>query len=107
MEKRETKPVACSGHYAGKFFVVSGVEDLEMFGVQSGVGAEGEFTEIAFLHFGDQLFVFGAKALEDTGMNDDAELEVRFVAGAFFEDFAELTLDFDAHRDGTLDLAAP
>jgi len=39
-------------------------------------------------------------------MDDDEQLEVRFFAGAFLEDFIELALNFDTHREGALDFPA-
>ena len=52
------------------------------------------------------FLVLGAQALQHGRMHDDAELEVRFVARAFLQDFVELALDFHAHGDGALHLAA-
>ncbi len=52
------------------------------------------------------FLVLGAEAFEHGGVDDDAELEVRLVALPFLEDLAEFALDFDAHGEGALDLAA-
>src|SRR5438552_1934420 len=48
--------------YTREFLICDGVEDFEGFGVEGGVGAEGEFAEVAFFHFDDEFFVFGARA---------------------------------------------
>jgi hypothetical protein len=77
-----------------------------LFGVDGGVRAEEEFTEVAFFHFDDETFVFGAETFVDDGVEDDFELEVGLIAVTFFEDFAEFTLDFDAHGEGAFDFAA-
>ena len=60
--------------------LVRDVDDLELLGVERWFGAEREFAEIALLHFDDELFVFGAEAFQHGRMDDDAQLEVRFVA---------------------------
>jgi hypothetical protein len=52
------------------------------------------------------FLVLGAQPFQHGRMHHDAELEIRFVARAFLQDFLELALDFHAHGDGALDLAA-
>ena len=73
-------PPGRSGADAGEFFVVLDVDDLELFGVHAGIGAEGQFAEVTFLHLDEMFLVLGAQAFEHGGMDDDAELEIRFVA---------------------------
>jgi len=70
--------------------------------MQRGIRAERELAEVSFFHFDQQLFVLGAQALEDAGVDHDAELEIRFVPRSLLEDFAQLALDLDAHGDGAL-----
>ncbi len=57
---------------AGQFLVIGDVDDLELLGVEPGVGAEGEFAEVALLHLNEVLLVLGAEAFEDGGMHHDA-----------------------------------
>src|SRR5208282_3555975 len=94
------------GADVGKFLIGGHVDDLELFGVEVWFRPEGEFAKITLLHFDDELLVLGAQPFQDRRMHGDAELEIRIVARTLFEDFVELALDFDAHGDGTLDLAA-
>src|SRR4051794_25308840 len=95
-----------SGAHAGEFLVCGDVDDFELFGMEARFGAERELSEVALFHFDEVFFVLRAQALEDGGMNDDAQLEIRLVARAPFQDFAELALDLDAHGKCALDLAA-
>src|SRR5271166_5461394 len=86
--------------YAGQLFVGRHIHDLELLRVQRGVRAKQKPPEIAFFHFLNMLLVFSAQALQNRGVDCDAELEVRFVAGPFLEDLAELALDFNTHGQG-------
>lgn len=90
----------------GEFVAGDGVDDLELFRVESGFSPEGEFPVVTFLHFDEDMFVLGSEPFEDGGGDDDPELEVRLIAWAFLEDFGELTLDLDGHGFGALHHAA-
>ena len=67
---------------AGQFFLGGDVDDFKCFGMKCGIGPELQFAEITFLHLDEMFFVFSAQALENRRVNDDAKLEVGFVAGA-------------------------
>jgi len=51
-----------------------------MLGVKCRIGTEREFGRNRFLEFDQQLLVFLPEAFEHGRVDDDAELEVRFVA---------------------------
>src|SRR5207247_2023460 len=91
---------------AGQFFARRYVDDFELFGVQGRLFAEVQLAEIAFLYFDQVLLILGPQAIEDGRMHDDEQLEVGFFARTFLENFIQLTLDFNAHGQGALDLAA-
>src|SRR5438552_6144911 len=55
---------------ARQFFIRRRVEDFELFSVNGGIAAEGEFAEIALLHFDEKFFVFSAQPLQQAGMNN-------------------------------------
>ena len=67
---------------------------------------EGQLPKIALLQIDQQLLVLGSKPVENRRMHDDPKLEIGFIAGAFLENLAQLSLDLDAHRQGTLHLAS-
>src|SRR5690349_19667572 len=90
---------------AGEFFVGGHVDDFECFRVETGVRAEVQFPEVTLFQFDEELFIFSVQALQDRGVYDDAELEVRFVACPSFQNLPKLTLNFDAHGQGALNLA--
>jgi hypothetical protein len=55
------------------FFVRQCVDDLEVLDVIVGVGAEGEFHAVGFLHADQEFGVFRAQPFEDRGVDVDAE----------------------------------
>ena len=59
------------------FFAAEGVDDLEVFEVVAGVGAEGQFHAVEFLDAHEQIGVFAAEAFEDARVDEDADLLVR------------------------------
>src|SRR5260221_11703034 len=66
---------------SGHFFVGRHVDDLERFGVERRIGPEGEFAEIAFLHFDEMFFILVAQAVKDGGNDDYAQLGILIIKG--------------------------
>jgi hypothetical protein len=55
------------------FFAAEGVDDLEVFEVVAGVGAESQFHAVEFLDAHEQIGVFAAETFEDARVDEDAE----------------------------------
>jgi len=91
---------------AGEFLVGGDIDDFKRLSVEGWISPEFKFAEITLFHLDEMFFVFGPQALENRRMNDDAELKVGLVARAFLEDFAEFTLNLNAHRQCALHFAA-
>src|SRR5438445_9184835 len=92
--------------HTGHFLVGGDVDDFELLGVKRRIGAEGEFAEITLLQLDKQLLVLRAEAFEHRRVYHDAELEVRLVALASFQNLGQLALNFHAHRERALHFAA-
>src|ERR1017187_7946997 len=73
--------------------------------MERGVGTEGKLAEVALLHLDQVLLILGAQAVENGGVHDDAQLEVRLVTRALLEYLTQLALNLDAHGQRALDLA--
>src|ERR1041384_1029412 len=102
-----TRIRAARADISTEFLAAKRVGDLELFEVESRVGAKTEFAGKLLFQFDEQRFVFGAQAVENFGVDVDAQ--VRLVVPAllfeFAQDFADLALDLNGHRQRALDHA--
>ena len=107
MGRRVREPILVSGASdAGQFFIRRHVHDFELFCMQGGIGPEREFAKVTLLHFDQKLLVFIPQTIQHRRMNDDPQLEVGFIAGAFLKNFTQLALNFDTHGESALHHAA-
>ncbi len=68
-----------------------------------GIRAEGETSAVAAFEFDEELFVFGAEAVED--FRADGDEDVVIAVRVFLEDRVETALDFDRHGFGGFEAA--
>ena len=90
------------------FFAGDGVDDLVVFHVIRGVGAEGQFHTEQLFHAHEEVGVLAAETFEDAGVDHDAEgiLLAVVAAGEAADEGAEAALQLDRHGRGALHDAA-
>ncbi len=85
-----------------------GVEDLEVFDVETGVCAEDQFDAVVILHLGQQSFVLAAEAFENARVDEDSQVQFSpFRLASPAQNTGEAPLNFDTHATGVPKDAKP
>src|SRR5579859_391411 len=90
-----------------QLLTADGVGNFELLEMECRVGAEAELPAEFLFQFDKDRFILGSQTIQHFGMNEDAELWLLVAAlfAKFAQEFRDLALDFDGHRQRALDHA--